>query len=374
VPARILAACSLGGASHLNPLLPFLAAARARGCDTLVIGPPALGDMVERTGFAFHPGGEPDEAEIAPIREQLPIAPREEAAVLGNRELFGRLATTAMLPALRDLCDEWRPNLVLREPCEYASAVVAHERDIPTAQVAIGLADVEAGSITIAAPALEGHRAGLTDELRASPYLTRFPASVDPSAFAVTRRYHEPRDRVIAPLPDWWPQSDEVLVYLTFGTVLGHMSIAPSVFRAALDAVADLPARVLLTIGHRLDRAELGTVPRTVHVEQWVDQAAVFAVADVVVCHGGSGTTYGALADGLPLVLVPIFADQFENAKRVAAAGAAVSVDGPDAIADGIRAVLGTTSYRDRARLIGAEMAETPPIDDLLDEVLARVG
>jgi UDP:flavonoid glycosyltransferase YjiC (YdhE family) len=373
VPRRILAACSLGGASHLNPLVPLLTAARRRGHDTLVVGPRALGDMVERTGFSFHAGGEPPEAEIAPIREQLPVAPRAEAAVLGNRELFGRLATTAMLPAMRELCDTWRPDLVLRDPCEYASAVVAHGLGVPTVQVAISLADVEAGSIAIAAPALEAHRTGLTDELCASPFATRFPASVDPPAFDTTLRYHEQLDGV-TPLPDWWPRIDGPLVYLTFGTVLGHMSIAPDVFRAAITAVADLPVRVLLTVGHRLDPDDLGPVPRTVHVERWVDQADVFAVADLVVCHGGSGTTYGALATGLPLVLVPIFADQFENAKRVAASGAALTVDGPDAIADGIRAILASESYGARARAIADEVAATPSPDDVLDHVLAGDG
>ena len=372
--ARILAACSLGGASHLNPLVPFLAAARERGHETLVIGPPAMGDMVTRTGFDFRAGGEPDESEIAPIREQLPVVPREEAAVLGNRELFGRLAATAMLPAMRKLYDEWSPDLVVRDPCEYASAVVAHERDVATAQIAISLADVEMGSIAVAAPALEAHAAGLTEALRASPFLTRFPASVDPSSFAVTRRYHEPIDGPIGPLPDWWPGSDHPLVYLTFGTVLGHMSIAPNVFRAALDAVADLPVRVLLTIGHRLDPSALGPAPGNVHVERWVDQADVFAAADLVVCHGGSGTTYGALAVGLPLVLVPIFADQFENTTRVVAAGAAVAVAGPDAIADGIRTVLDSAAHRDRAGAIAREVAATPTPGEVLDEVLAGAG
>ena len=370
----VLAACSLGGASHLSPLLPFLAAARRRGHETLVVGPPALGEMVRRTGFDFRAGGEPSEAEIAPSREQLPVVPRDEAAVLGNRELFGRLATTAMLPPMVRLFEEWKPDIVLREPCEYASAVVAHSLDIPTAQVAISLAEVEAGSITIAAPALDAHRAGLSDELRASPFLTRFPASLDPSPFATTHRYHEPRDDAITPLPDWWEGSDDPLVYLTFGTVLGHMSIAPEVFRAAIDAVADLSVRVLLTIGHRLDPTALGPIPRHVHVEPWVDQVDVFAVADVVVCHGGSGTTYGALAAGLPLVLVPIFADQFENATRVAAAGAAVTVDGAHAMADGIRAVLATDAYRVRAGAIGDEVAATASADALLDEAIIRVG
>src|SRR5438132_6872554 len=103
---RVLAACSLGGAGHLNPLLPFLRAARRRGDETLVIGPPALKEMVELAGFPFRAGGEPPEAAVAPIRERLPVAPPQEASVLGNRDLFGRLATTAMLPGMEQPCAE----------------------------------------------------------------------------------------------------------------------------------------------------------------------------------------------------------------------------------------------------------------------------
>ena len=110
------------------------------------------------------------------------------------------------------------------------------------------------------------------------------------------------------------------------------------------------------------------------HVERWVDQADVFDGCDLVVCHGGSGTTYGALAAGLPLVLAPVFADQFENTKRVVAAGAGVAIDGAGGIADGIRTVLAAGRYRERARVIATEGAATPSADALLDEVLARVG
>ena len=134
---RLLAACSLGGAGHLNPLLPFLAAAQRQGDETLVVGPPALREMVELAGYPFRPGGEPPESAVAPIRERLPVAPRREASILGNRDLFGWLATKAMLPGVERTCAEWSPDLLLREPCEYASAIVARRQGIPTAQVAI---------------------------------------------------------------------------------------------------------------------------------------------------------------------------------------------------------------------------------------------
>lgn len=393
---RILAACSLGGAGHLNPLLPFLRAAGEQGHETLVVGPAALEETVLERGHRFWSGGEPAEAEIAPIRELLPVVPSSEASVLGNRELFGRMATAAMLPRMREAFDEWAPDLVLREPCEYASAVVALATSTPMAQVAISTAEVECGSIEAAAPALEEHREGLTGELRSAPYLTRFPASLDPSPFAATIRYREENPRLPEMLPDWWGRRDTPLVYMTFGTVLPYMSMAPDVYRAALDAVSGLDVRVLLTVGHRFDRALLEAVPDNVHVEAWVDQERVLGEASLVLCHGGSGTVFGALAAGVPLVVVPVFADQFDNGRRVAGAGAAMMVGAgpaegtggrqrdrepatpawhdPPMIRSALLEVLGRDSYRTQARGVSAEMSATPTASEVLAQLLARLA
>jgi MGT family glycosyltransferase len=168
---------------------------------------------------------------------------------------------------------------------------------------------------------------------------------------------------------------------VTFGTVLGHMTIAARVYRTALEAVAGLDARVLLTLGRRFDRSTLGPVPPNVHVEAWVDQADVLDRADLVVCHGGSGTAFGALAAGVPLVVVSLFADQPENGRRIAAAGAGLVVDeadeadeaddadGASAITAAARSVLATPSYREAAGRMAAEMAAAPTAGDVLASV-----
>jgi UDP:flavonoid glycosyltransferase YjiC (YdhE family) len=379
---RMLAACSLGGAGHFDPLVPFLRAARRRGDEVLTVGPPALREMVESAGFPFQAGGEPSEEQVAAIRERLPVATAAEASVLGNRELFGRLATDAMLAGMEDAWRAWVPDLVLRDPAEYASAVLAARTRTPIAQVAISLAEAEAGSIAAAAPALEEHRRGLVSELRAQPYLTRFPASIDPSSFADTVRFHAPPETPVS-LPDWWRGSNAPLIYVTFGTVLGYMSIAAETYRMALKAVERMNARVLLTVGRRFDASTLGPVPANVHVKPWIDQARVLDHADLVVCHGGSGTTLAALAAGVPLVMVPLFADQFENSRRIAKAragrvvdtqiriGGARSINAAAApeISRSIEDVLGDVTYRDRARAVAAEMTATPTVE----EVLARL-
>ena len=115
-----------------------------RGDDVVIAGPPALREMVEEAGYPFRPGREPPESEVAAIREKLAVVSGAEASILANRDLFGRLATRAMLPATVRLFESW---LLLREPCEYASAVAAARSGTPVVQVAISFAEVEAGSL-----------------------------------------------------------------------------------------------------------------------------------------------------------------------------------------------------------------------------------
>ena len=130
-----------------------------------------------------------------------------------------------------------------------------------------------------------------------------------------------------------------------------------------------------------LDIDTLGPVPENAHVEAWVPQPDALADATLVVAHGGSGTTFGTLAAGVPLVIVPLFADQLVNAERVAGAGAAVVVE-PDRGAErgmgtlgpqhaprlraAIETILADPSYTRGARRIADEMAALPSIDDLL--------
>ena len=322
---RVLATCSLGGSGHWLPLADFLRAATRPDDEVVVVAPPALRDMVERDGFRFEAGDEPPEAAIAPIRERLPTEDPDVAAVLGNRVLFAELAATAMLPHVDAACARWSPDLVVRDPCEYAGAVVAANRSIRSAQVGISQATVEWSSLEIASPALEQHRPGLTAEIAAAPYLIRFPVLLDPSAFPATRRYRTRRSIAAEPLPDWWGERSNSsdarrrvpLVYLTFGTVLPHLSFAAEAYRFALDALSSLDARVLLTVGRSFPVDRLGPLPPNAHVEPWVEQDRALRNAAVVVCHGGSGTLLGAIDAEVPLVVMPFFSDQRSNGELV---------------------------------------------------------
>ena len=95
------------------------------------------------------------------------------------------------------------------------------------------------------------------------------------------------------------------------------MDFFPGVYREALDSLSHLPVRVLVTVGRDRDPADLGPVGPNVHVARWVPQADVMPHTAAMICHGGSGTVRAGLAAGVPLAVLPLFADQPFNAQRV---------------------------------------------------------
>jgi hypothetical protein len=353
---RVLFA-STHGAGHFGPLVPFLDACMRGGHEVLVVGPPTL----DARGYPFREGASPPDDELGPLWAGIHLQPPGQAEVIVVGHIFARLNVRAMLPALRAALEEWRPDLVMRETNEYASALAAEEAGIPHARVGIGLALVEEGALAIATPALEDERPGSAAAIARSPYLTCWPPSLDRAPFPVTR-FRSPAGVAGDVLPDWWPGDERPLVYVTFGSVAGSLPTATAAYERALAAAAGIPGRVLFTTGVEL---ELPPAAPNVHVERWVPQDDVLPHAAAVVCHGGSGTTLGSLTAGVPLVIAPLFADQPWNAVRVAAEGAAV-VSSLDDIGRSVERVLEDGRYRAVAERLAAEVRELPPVDDFL--------
>lgn len=105
------------------------------------------------------------------------------------------------------------------------------------------------------------------------------------------------------------------------------IGLFPHFYVSVLDTLADVPARVLMTLGRGADPEALATTPPNSHVEQWWSQDQIMAQAALTVNHGGFGTTLAALAAGVPQVVVPLFAlDQFETGSRLSEIGAGVVV------------------------------------------------
>ena len=102
-------------------------------------------------------------------------------------------------------------------------------------------------------------------------------------------------------------------VYFTLGTVF-HVE-SGDLMERVLEGLREVPAQIVVTVGRERSPSELGPQPAHVRIERFVPQAEILPRCDAVVSHGGSGSVLGALAHGIPLVLLPIGADQPLNAR-----------------------------------------------------------
>jgi MGT family glycosyltransferase len=235
----------------------------------------------------------------------------------------------------------------------------------------------------MANPSLDAHRRSIGaapdpngEQLRRETAFTLFPASLEsPDAVKGPVKRFRPARREAPPLPAYWPGREGPFVYVTLGTVMGNMDESKSLFNVVLEAVKSLPIRVLFTIGKDLPAEALGDIPANVRVERFVPQDDVIPHAAAVICHGGSGTMLGTAAAGVPMVVVPMFADQPQNAERVEALGAGLGLPKGKATPEGVREalsrVLAEKSFRDVARKLATEMAALPLIDDVVTELEA---
>jgi MGT family glycosyltransferase len=136
------------------------------------------------------------------------------------------------------------------------------------------------------------------------------------------------------------------------------------IFRAFIEGLRDEPVTLVVTVGRNGDPGQFGPQPEHIRIERYIPQTLFFPRCDVVITHGGSGTTMAALTHGLPLIVVPISADQPENADRCAALGVARVIQPSDLSAglarEAVREVLGNNAYHRAAERMRDEIAALP--------------
>lgn len=367
------------GRGHYAPMLPLAAALRARGHSVrFCAAPSACADLAE-AGFEADPAGpEPqDVAALVDSRPDLAALPPAERPDRMFAVIFGPARVRPMLADLLPAARAWRPDLLVCDQAELAGPIAAAVLGVPSATHAFGALlpriRIERGGEAVAEVWRE-HRleprpfGGAYDHL----YLDIFPPSIQSPerAHLPDVELRRPADR--APRR---PDPGEPLAYVTFGTVF---SGDPRPMRTALEALAALPVRVIATTGPLVDPADLGPQPANVAVERFVPQAQLLPRCALVVSHGGSGTFLGALAHGVPQLLLPQGADQFINA-AAAVRGRVGRALPPDeltveAVREEAAAVLADAVLAERAAALAGEIAAIPAPDATAAALERRCG
>jgi MGT family glycosyltransferase len=115
----------------------------------------------------------------------------------------------------------------------------------------------------------------------------------------------------------WEPPADDGrrLVYLSLGS-LGSADV--ELMRRLVELLADTPHRYVVSRGPRHD--EYGLADNMVGAE-FLPQPSVLPRVDAVITHGGNNTVTESLWFGRPMLVLPVFWDQHDNAQRVAESG-----------------------------------------------------
>ncbi|GAA1952055.1 macrolide family glycosyltransferase [Amycolatopsis minnesotensis] len=157
----------------------------------------------------------------------------------------------------------------------------------------------------------------------------------------------------------WRREGDGPLALISLGTTFNHNA---DFFRDCARAFTGLPWEVVITLGDKVDPAELGELPPNVRAHRFVPHAPVLAEADVFVCHAGVGSMMEALDLGVPLVLVPPEVTEHRlNAKRAVELGLgrmlAPADATPDALRDAVLSVAADPAVRTAVTGIRADFA-----------------
>jgi UDP:flavonoid glycosyltransferase YjiC (YdhE family) len=371
---RVLISTRLG-AGHFGPLIPFAHALLRDNAEVVVTAPRSAGPMIAAAGLDHHPIPDPPDEGRSDVFARAQTLDADAANALIAGDLFIRTDTPAAFPHMLEAIDRWAPDVVLYDVSDFAAGLAAEKAGVPAVNVAITLGVHMRTLGTVISEALDEVRAqvGLDpdpglERLSKTPSFTLMPAALEePSVLEGPQplRFRVPDPQEPRPLPDWWRNDEWPLVYLTFGSVAPGMDKFFALLRRAIDALSVLPVRVLVTVGRERDPAELGPTAPNVHVARWIPQADVMPHAAAMICHGGSGTVNAGLAAGMPMVVVPMFADQPHNARRVADIGAGIALEPDDLVRlpDAVRSLLADRSYRDAAARIAEDIGRLPPVD-----------
>ncbi|XP_041936170.1 UDP-glucuronosyltransferase 1A1-like isoform X1 [Alosa sapidissima] len=155
------------------------------------------------------------------------------------------------------------------------------------------------------------------------------------------------------------------IVVFTLGSMVESMPAE----KAAIffSAFSQIPQRVLW----RYSGPVPDHVPGNVKVMKWLPQNDLLAhpKARAFITHGGTHGIYEGICNGVPMVMMPLFGDQNDNAHRVAHRGVAVVLSifdvTSEALVDALEKVINDSSYMENMQKLSAIHNDRPiePLD-----------
>jgi len=240
-----------------------------------------------------------------------------------------------------------------------------------------GLPAVNAARKALGLPAL-AHLVDQADGAAATLLATSPAFDFAPQSLPAKTHYVGPQlDEPVwaAPLdPALTAAGDLPLVAVSFSTTFQNHA---GILQRTVDALGQLPVRGVVTLGDTIAPHEI-SAPANVRLLHSAPHDRLMQAATVVVTHGGHGTVCRALVQKRPLLVIPHGRDQNDNAVRVTARGAGLSLPQDAGTADivlALKRLLAEASFAEAAAKLGTAIAEDvarSPVVELLEKLGAQ--
>ncbi|MEA2320147.1 MAG: hypothetical protein QOD44_4336 [Solirubrobacteraceae bacterium] len=155
-------------------------------------------------------------------------------------------------------------------------------------------------------------------------------------------------------LPPVLAERDGPLVYLSLGS-LGSADV--ELMQRLVDTLAEAPYRVIVSKG---PQHELLRMPDTMVGEEFLPQTSILPYCNTVITHGGNNTVTECLHFGKPMVVLPLFWDQYDNAQRMQETGFGRRLDtyghAPEELLGAVDGVLADAAMRERLAAVSGRL------------------
>jgi len=191
-----------------------------------------------------------------------------------------------------------------------------------------------------------------------------------PPQFYYSGPFRDDEGREPIPFP-WEKLTGKPLIYASLGTLVNGLN---NVYRTILEAVREFPdMQVVVSIGMNLDPEDVGPIPPNTIVVRSAPQVELLKHAALCITHAGLNTTLESLAEGVPMVAIPIGYDQPGVASRIAYHGVGEFVEigklTARCLVDLIAKVRSNPSYRDNTHRFRKILKQTRGLDVAADIV-----
>lgn len=387
-------------AGHLNPMSTLGRELLRRGHQVTLVSLPDAGTKPCVAGFEFVPIGEQEfpPGSLARFSEEQGKLTGLAAIRFIVRAYV--LEVEALLRDLPPLLEEHRMDALLVDQVYGAANTVAEKLDIPFVTICNAMAlNTEPAVPPFMTPwpysasplargrNLLGHRVtdsvvrpvvklvndrrgewgmkpvrGLNDgsdlaQIAQQPAFFDFPRKQLPGWFHYTGPFHDEGSTEPVSFP-WEMLDGRPLIYASMGTLQNRL---PRIFHAIAGACAGLDAQLVISLGgHEVEPP--ADLPGEPIVVQYAPQLDLVARASLVITHAGMNTVLESLAQGVPMVALPVANDQPGVAARLKHLGVGEFIPVRRAKASALRAAIDKVrsgpAYRMNARKYQRQIAE----------------